>query len=126
MPEHTILELLLPADGEKKKSKAIGGEVMHHPVSVFNPFNDVMQVTQAGSISAAQLRACNTAGSNLDLFGSRVARGFNQRHLHSASGAWRISSGWPEEDPRWIQQDTARKGWCGGLAQRYSLRGHEG
>ena len=58
---------------------------MHHPVSVFNPFNDVMQVTQAGSISAAcaaWLRACNTAFAimihdhhvpiwiYLDLFGS--------------------------------------------------------
>ena len=46
---------------------------MHHPVSVFNPFNDVMQVTQAGSISAAWLRACNTACAYLDLFGSRSA-----------------------------------------------------
>lgn len=65
------MELLLPAEGRKKQSKAIGGEVMHHPVSVFNPFNDVMQVTQAGSISAAWLRACNTACAYLDLFGSR-------------------------------------------------------
>lgn len=27
-----------------------GGEVVHHPVSVFNPFNDVMQITQVNNV----------------------------------------------------------------------------
>eukprot|EP00434_Breviolum_minutum_P015442 symbB.v1.2.013606.t1/scaffold968.1/size148170/1 len=30
-------------------SRVSGGEVVHHPVSVFNPFNDVMQITQVST-----------------------------------------------------------------------------
>lgn len=39
-------------------SKVIGGEVMHHPVSVFNPFHEVMQIDQAAKLVMLSCDLC--------------------------------------------------------------------
>ena len=123
-----------------------GGEVVHHPVSVFNPFNDVMQITQVNNVRMCIF--CHSDSTDSTPIHHRVLKGTRDScaqvstndtfiqllapgEFRQAWDAWVWSvgmaacfklcldgTGGTKENPSWIKLDTSGASWCSALGQK--------